>query len=73
MYNYSSGRIDMTQLVTETEGDQRGGKGLIRVAVAGATGFAGQELSAVWPAHDDWDLLERRAGLFCHGFRAMRR
>src|SRR5688572_16036320 len=52
MYNYSSGRIDMTQqAVTETEGDQRGQQSLLRVAVAGATGFAGQELIRLLSRH----------------------
>ena len=37
--------------MTETEGDQRGHKGLIRVAVAGATGFAGQELIRLLARH----------------------
>jgi N-acetyl-gamma-glutamyl-phosphate reductase len=41
----------MTQLVTETEGDQRGNKARIRVAVAGATGFAGQELIRLLARH----------------------
>src|SRR5690242_776210 len=51
MYNYSSGRIHMTQLVTETEGDQRGHQSLVRVAIAGATGFAGQELIRLLSRH----------------------
>ena len=41
----------MTQLVTATEGDQRGHKGLVRVAIAGATGFAGQELIRLLSRH----------------------
>jgi N-acetyl-gamma-glutamyl-phosphate reductase len=40
-----------TQVVTETEGDQRGKKSLVRVAVAGATGFAGQELMRLLSRH----------------------
>ncbi|OFW42267.1 MAG: N-acetyl-gamma-glutamyl-phosphate reductase [Acidobacteria bacterium RIFCSPLOWO2_12_FULL_67_14b] len=40
-----------TQVVTETEGDQRGRHRLIRVAVAGATGFAGQELIRLLSRH----------------------
>ena len=40
-----------TQVVNETEGDQRGHKQLIRVAVAGATGFAGQELIRLLARH----------------------
>ena len=64
MYNYSSGRIVFrsaigtrhrdemdTQVVTETEGDQRGQQEPIRVAVAGATGFAGQELIRLLARH----------------------
>ena len=51
MYNYSSERIHMTQVVTETEGDQRRNKSRIRVAVAGATGFAGQELIRLLARH----------------------
>ena len=39
------------QVVTETEGDQRAQKKLIRVAVAGATGFAGQELIRLLSRH----------------------
>ena len=40
-----------TEVVTETEGDQRGQKEPIRVAVAGATGFAGQELIRLLARH----------------------
>ncbi len=40
-----------TQVVTETEGDQRGQHARIRVAVAGATGFAGQELIRLLARH----------------------
>ena len=40
-----------TEVVTESEGDQRGSKSLIRVAVAGATGFAGQELIRLLARH----------------------
>ncbi|HEX4023315.1 MAG TPA: class I SAM-dependent methyltransferase [Steroidobacteraceae bacterium] len=36
-------------------------------------GFRAHELSAVWPdEHREWRLQERRAGLFCHLFRARR-
>jgi len=35
-------------------------------------GFAGRELSALWPADDHWQLSERRAGLFSHCFIARR-
>jgi len=40
-----------TQVVNETEGDQRGHQARIRVAVAGATGFAGQELIRLLARH----------------------
>jgi N-acetyl-gamma-glutamyl-phosphate reductase len=40
-----------TQVVNETEGDQRGHQAPIRVAVAGATGFAGQELIRLLARH----------------------
>jgi N-acetyl-gamma-glutamyl-phosphate reductase len=40
-----------TQVVDETEGDQRGRQRPIRVAVAGATGFAGQELIRLLARH----------------------
>ncbi|HTT07380.1 MAG TPA: methyltransferase [Gammaproteobacteria bacterium] len=33
-------------------------------------GFNGRELSALWPAGNDWQLTERRAGLFTHLFVA---
>ena len=35
-------------------------------------GFAGQELSALWPADGNWTLEESRAGLFSHRFTAYR-
>jgi len=40
-----------TQAVTETEGDQRGQHAPVRVAVAGASGFAGQELIRLLARH----------------------
>ena len=40
-----------TQLVKETEGDERTQKNTVRVAVAGATGFAGQELIRLLARH----------------------
>jgi N-acetyl-gamma-glutamyl-phosphate reductase len=40
-----------TQVVNETEGDQRATKKLVRVAVAGASGFAGQELIRLLSRH----------------------
>ena len=42
--------MDM-QVINETEGDQRAGKGLVRVVVAGASGFAGQELIRLLARH----------------------
>lgn len=36
-------------------------------------GFAGRELSAAWPDAQNWELTERRAGLFSHLFIAQRR
>ena len=36
-------------------------------------GFAGKELSALWPEDGAWKLMERRAGLFSHVFVAQRR
>jgi hypothetical protein len=35
-------------------------------------GFAEKELSALWPAGNDWKLTERPAGLFSHCFLAQR-
>ena len=40
-----------TEVVNETEGDQRGNQQLVRVAVAGASGFAGQELMRLLSRH----------------------
>ena len=36
-------------------------------------GFAGSELSALWPDKQNWELGERRVGLFSHLFIARRR
>ncbi len=36
-------------------------------------GFAGPEISALWPDKENWRLTERRAGLFSHLFIACRR
>jgi hypothetical protein len=36
-------------------------------------GFAGQELSQLWPTGRDWSLQERPAGWFSHLFVAQRR
>jgi hypothetical protein len=35
-------------------------------------GFAGRELSALWPDRKNWRLTERRAGLFSHLFITQR-
>jgi hypothetical protein len=35
-------------------------------------GFAGREISALWPDPKNWQLTERRAGLFSHLFIARR-
>jgi hypothetical protein len=35
-------------------------------------GFAGRELSMLWPA-EGWDTAEKSAGLFSHSFAARRR
>jgi len=36
-------------------------------------GFAGRELSALWPDRDGWEIQERAAGLFSHLFIARRK
>lgn len=41
--------------------------------VSVCAGFADGELSALWSGEGDWQLLERRAGLFSHVFVARRR
>lgn len=41
-------------------------------AVSVRAGFAGRELSALWPAADGWQLTERRTGPFSHLFVARR-
>jgi hypothetical protein len=35
-------------------------------------GFAGNELSSLWPAKAEWRLEEQRAGMFTHAFLATR-
>jgi hypothetical protein len=35
-------------------------------------GFAGNELSALWPTRPEWRLRERGAGFFTHTFLAVR-
>ena len=39
-------------------------------AVSVRAGFAGREVSALWPTSGDWALKERPAGLFSHCFSA---
>ncbi len=41
-------------------------------AVSICAGFAGKELSALWPWNGDWHLHEHRAGPFSHIFLAQR-
>ena len=41
-------------------------------AVSVRAGFIRQELSALWPERQNWQLTERRAGLFSHLFIARR-
>jgi len=36
-------------------------------------GFAGSELSALWPDKKNWELVERPVGLFSHLFTARRK
>jgi hypothetical protein len=36
-------------------------------------GFTGHELSALWPDKENWELIERPAGLFSHLFVARRK
>ena len=43
--------MNTTQVVNETEGDQRRTRKIVRVAVAGASGFAGQELMRLLARH----------------------
>lgn len=42
-------------------------------AVSVRAGFRDDELSALWPKDEDWQLEERAAGLFSHLFTARRR
>jgi hypothetical protein len=46
--------------------------GVHEAVVSARAGFSGKELSALWPAHDQWDLHEHAAGLFSHRFVARR-
>lgn len=41
-------------------------------AISVRAGFAGRELSALWPADKSWQLTERRTGFFSHLFVARR-
>lgn len=40
--------------------------------ISARAGFAGRELSALWPADGHWQLSEHRAGVFSHCFIARR-
>jgi hypothetical protein len=40
--------------------------------VSARAGFTGQELSALWPGGDQWQLHERAAAMFTHRFAARR-
>jgi hypothetical protein len=42
-------------------------------AISVRAGFAGREISTLWPARDDWDIEEGPIGLFSHFFVACRR
>jgi hypothetical protein len=35
-------------------------------------GFTGSELSKLWPGGQEWEIEERPAGVFSHGFAALR-
>jgi hypothetical protein len=41
-------------------------------AVSVRAGFAGEELTRLWPAGSGWAVREGKAGLFSHGFTARR-
>jgi len=41
-------------------------------ALSVRAGFSGRELSALWPADSDWQLTERRTGIWSHLFVAQR-
>jgi hypothetical protein len=46
--------------------------GVHEAVVSARAGFRGKELSALWPAADQWELDEQGAGLFSHRFIARR-
>lgn len=46
--------------------------GVHEAVVSARAGFRGKELSALWPAHGQWELHEEAAGLFSHRFIARR-
>lgn len=46
--------------------------GVHEAVVSARAGFRGQELSALWPTLDQWELREQAAGLFSHRFVARR-
>ncbi len=48
------------------------GVGVHEAVVSARAGFRGKELSALWPAQNQWELHEQAAGLFSHRFVARR-
>jgi SAM-dependent methyltransferase len=46
--------------------------GVHEAVVSARAGFRGEELSALWPTQDRWELHEQAAGLFSHCFVARR-
>jgi hypothetical protein len=46
--------------------------GVHEAVVSARAGFRGKELSALWPAQDQWELHEHAVGLFSHRFVARR-
>ena len=46
--------------------------GVHEAVVSARAGFRGKELSALWPARDQWELHEHAVGLFSHRFVARR-
>ncbi|HUA67990.1 MAG TPA: methyltransferase domain-containing protein [Candidatus Saccharimonadales bacterium] len=42
-------------------------------AISVRAGFSGNELSALWPKNEEWQLTEKRSGFFSHLFVAQRK
>ena len=42
-------------------------------AVSIRAGFREKEMSSLWPVPEEWELMERSANLFNHGFVAKRK